>query len=82
MHMAIDPSLRLGRLKGPNETGIAVRQVGGEEVLLLLNIAEDYPGLAKVSLCVARRMAQRHEDLPPTGLLFAHVILDDRIATP
>ena len=60
--------------------GVAVRQVEGEEVRLLFNAADHHHGLAKVSLRMTRRMAQRHEHLATPALLFAHVILDDPIA--
>ena len=80
MHMAINPSLGRGCLKRPNITGVAVRQVEGEEMGLLFNAADHHHGLTEIGLSMAGRMAQRHEHLPPTPLLFAHVILDDRIA--
>jgi hypothetical protein len=47
---------------------------------LLFDTADHHHGPAKIGLSVAGRMCQRHKHLPSTPLLFAHVILDDRIA--
>lgn len=57
-----------------------MRQVGREEMHLLLHAANHHHGLAEIRLGIARRMRQRHEHFPPKQLLFAHVILDNRIA--
>ncbi len=64
MHMPVKPSLGVGRRVRANIARIAVWQVKGKEVRLLLNTANDNQGFAKVGLTMPRRMAQRDKHLP------------------
>ena len=58
-------------------TGIAVRQIEGKEVGLLLDATDDNRRLAEVGLRMARRMGQRHEHLAPPPFTLSDVILHD-----
>jgi len=48
--MAVDPGLCRRRRIGPDEAGIAVRQVEDEEMGLLLDPADDDGGFPEISL--------------------------------
>ena len=85
--MLVTVHSRLGRRRAvcAHATRVAVRQVEGKKVRLLLHPADDHPRLAKVRLRVSRRMRQRHEHLPapaPAAVL-THVVLHnpDRVKT-
>ncbi len=79
MNMAVDPGLGRRRRIGPDVTGVAVRQIEGEEVRLLLDTADDDRRLTEVRLAMPRRMRQRHEHLATPPFPLAHVGLDDRV---
>ena len=81
MDMAVGPRLGRRRRVGPDVTGVAVRQVEGEEVRLLLDPADHHRAfLAEVRLGVAGRMMQRHEHLAAAPLMLAQIRLHDRVA--
>ena len=81
MNMSVDPGLRRRRRIGPDVTRIALRQVEGEEMRLLLDAPDADHRLAEVGLRMSRRVCQRHEHLAASPFLLAQVILDDRVAT-
>jgi len=88
---AAEPGERLGvteaeRLSGflgedHHERRIAVRQVHGQEVALLLDAVDHHDRLAEVDLGMTGRMDQRHEHLAVPDLVLAHDILHHRIAS-
>ena len=81
VNVAIDPGLRRRRRIGPNVARIAVRQVKGKEVDLLLHPADHRQRFTEIRLGVTGRVVQRHKHLTATTLLLAHVVLHDRVAT-
>ena len=64
----------------PHVARIAVRQVEGEEVRLLLDAADHHQRLADVRLRVAGRVVQRHEHLAAAALMLTQVCLHDGVA--
>ena len=80
VNVTIQPSLGARCRIGPDVARIAVRQIKGEEVSLLLNTADHDKRFTKIRLRMTGRMAQRHEHLLARALLGPHVILDDRVA--
>ena len=68
---------RLRRIR-LHETGVAVRQVHGEEVDLPFHPADHRQRLAKVRLRMPRIVPQRHKHLPLPLTARQHVILHDR----
>ena len=80
MDVAVGPRLGRRRRVGADVTGIAVRQVEGEEVRLLLDPADHHQRLAEVRLGVTGRMVQRHEHLPAAPLVLAQIGLHDGVA--
>ena len=78
--MAVDPGLGNRRRIRPDIAGVAVRQIEGEEVRLLLHPADHHHRLAEIRLCLTRRMGQRYEHLLVPAFVLAHIILDDRVA--
>lgn len=81
MHMPIKPGFSVRRRISADVARIAVWQIKGEEVRLLLDPADDNQRLAKVRLTVPRRMAQWDKHLPRTAFFAAHIIFDDGVAT-
>ena len=80
MHMAVHPCLCRCRWIGPNITGVAVRQIEGEEIGLLLDATNENQRLTKVRLPMTRRMVQRHKHLAAAPLMLPHIGLHDRVA--
>ena len=80
MDVTVHPGLGGRRRIGPDEAGVAVRQVEGEEMRRLLDPADEHAGLAEIGLRVARRMVQRHEHLPAAPAMLADVVLHDGVA--
>ena len=68
MDVAVDPGLGRCRWIGPDEAGVAMRQVEGEEVRLLLDAADHHHRFAEIGLGMAGRVGQRHEHLPAAPL--------------
>ena len=58
MNMAINPGLGDRRRISPNKARIAVRQIQGEEMRLLLNPADHNHGFAEIRLGMAGGMGQ------------------------
>ena len=73
----------LGRRRSvrANVRRIALRQVKGEEMHLLLDPGDDRPRFAEISLRVPWRMRQRHEHLPAMAAMLTNVVLQDRVPT-
>jgi hypothetical protein len=73
---------RLGRLARIRleEAGIRLRQRHAEIVDLHPLPADDRDRLAKVDLCMPRRVRQRHEGLAPAGPAQPHMVLHHRVA--
>ena len=81
MHMPIQPGLG-GRCRiGPDKTRIAVRQIEGEEVRLLLNAANHDKRFTKIRLRMPGRVAERHEHLLAGALPGPDVVFDNRVTT-
>ena len=64
-----------------NVRRIALRQVKGEEMHLLLDPGDDRPRFAEISLRMPWRMRQRHEHLPAMAAMLTNVVLHDRVPT-
>src|SRR5262245_50141968 len=69
--------LRGLRRIGLHEAGVAVRQVHGEEVDLLLHPADHRHGFAEVGLRMPGIVSQRYEHLPQPLAARQHVVLHD-----
>ena len=67
-------------LDRPEHTGVAVRQIEGEEIGLLLDATNENQRLTKVRLPMTRRMVQRHKHLAAAPLMLPHIGLHDRVA--
>ena len=80
MHMPVDPRLGRRRRVGPHIAGVAVRQIEDEEVCLARHTPDHRTRLAEVRLPMAGWMDQRHEHLPPPAVMFARIVLHDRVA--
>ena len=81
VHVPVDPRLGRRRSVRPNVRRIALRQVKGEEMHLLLDPGDDRPRFAEISLRVPWRMRQRHEHLPAMAAMLTNVVLHDRVPT-
>ena len=79
VHVPVDPRLGRSRRVRPNVRRVAVRQVKGEEVNLLLVPAEDHPRFAEIGLRVPRRMLKRHVRLAASSTMLVHVVLHGRV---
>ena len=80
MDVTVHPGLGGGRRIGPDEAGVAVRQVEGEEMRRLLDPADEHARFAEIGLSVPRRMVQRHEHLPAAPAMLPDVVLHDGVA--
>ena len=65
---------------GLHEAGITVRQVQGKEVDFALDPADHCKRFAKIHLCVARCMFQRHKDLSGPAFAGTDIVHDNRDA--
>ena len=79
VHVPVDPCLGRRRRVCPNVRCVAVRQVEGEEMDLLLDPADERPRFAEIGLRVPRRMNQRHVHLPTPTMMLANMVLHDRV---
>ena len=76
MHVPVDPCLGRRRSVRANVRRIALRQLKGEEMHLLLDPGDDRPRFAEISLRVPWRMRQRHEHLPAMAATVLKPLLD------
>ena len=65
----------------PNVRRVALRQVESEVMDLALDPADERPRFVEITLPMPRRMNQRHVHLPAPAMMFAHVVLHDRVPT-
>jgi len=78
--MPVQPSLSVRRRVGTDITRIAVRQVQGEEICLLLDPTDHDQCFAKIRLAMSRRMAQRHKPLLAAALPGTHIVFYNRVS--
>src|SRR5690554_429913 len=81
MNMPIKPGFGVRGGISADVAGIAVRQIKGKEVSLLLHPTNDDQRLSKIRLPMPGGMAQGDKHLLAGSLLAANVVFDDRVAT-
>ena len=81
MDMTIQPGFRRCCRIGPDVTGVAVRQIQGEDVGLVLNAAYSHDRFAEVSLRVAWCMIRRNKHLAMPSTVLPNIVCDNGVAT-
>ncbi len=78
--MPVHPCLRRRRRICPHVASVAVRQIQGEEVGLLLDTADHHDRFAEIGLGTARCMIKRNEHLPMPPTVLPNIVFDDGVA--